>query len=705
MEEKDNFKFEHDIESVNNNSFSGENTQAVGRSELLPVYEGMSFAGDIQPLEDLKNKEEIKVDFNNLNKGSRENNRQQNNSVRASSSRKNVIKDIAKLRKKILIALLAVILTAGVIAGGVYIYSGYDENKSAAETVFTTPQKETIVLLENGNRYVIGKDIYSIRVSDDGMYVYYTTATVSKTGKYDLYGVNIASKKSLKKRGTLIDNGVNDNWKITADGKYVCYSKVESGADTYKMYSTDSEKKADIAKSVKDIYMPSSGDVVYFTRSSGSVNSLHRVRFGENSEIVASSIGETRFFDSENGFEVLYTVSGANGSGVDLYSVTNFDSPKQICAGADEIEMESYVYSGNLYFYRKNTSNINWQDFIADNYYDTDMNMKEPAESDYMKQKGFIFKRYVLDENAYNKALREYNEKLTRDSIRAELDDLDFGTETKDEYSCYVYTNGSTVKLSSGVALDDVISCAPMGAPRIIYCKSSIKVDDKIPMDKLLELVKEKGGKTKKAAEYVRTVISDSYKLSDNCEYSWYNGNKNLSYTIEDYSADGTNFYFGMNNILYALDKGKLYKNNVTDEGLSAKILIDSDIEDCNTLNDAVYYTRTEADGNALYIYSDEIQNVKIMNNEYSHYFMNENNVLIVSRGTENEMFNIGVFNGIEYKEAAAEIKKGNFIFNKTSFAFIKDFQNSGGTLYTCKADGNPVKREDNVSFVHFVKG
>ena len=40
-----------------------DDAQAVQRSELLPIYEGMSFSGDIQPLADIGRPEEIVADF------------------------------------------------------------------------------------------------------------------------------------------------------------------------------------------------------------------------------------------------------------------------------------------------------------------------------------------------------------------------------------------------------------------------------------------------------------------------------------------------------------------------------------------------------------------------------------------------------------------------------------------------------------------
>ena len=40
-----------------------DDAQAVSRSELLPIYEAMSFSGDIQPLDDVVSPENITLDF------------------------------------------------------------------------------------------------------------------------------------------------------------------------------------------------------------------------------------------------------------------------------------------------------------------------------------------------------------------------------------------------------------------------------------------------------------------------------------------------------------------------------------------------------------------------------------------------------------------------------------------------------------------
>ena len=41
------------FENIYSNSFN-DDARAVSESELLPIYEGMEFSGDIQPVEDVK---------------------------------------------------------------------------------------------------------------------------------------------------------------------------------------------------------------------------------------------------------------------------------------------------------------------------------------------------------------------------------------------------------------------------------------------------------------------------------------------------------------------------------------------------------------------------------------------------------------------------------------------------------------------------
>lgn len=702
MEEKDALKFDKDkIMSVNTGN-EVNTTQAEKESELLPVYEGMSFSGDIQPLDDIIEEEEIKVDFDNLNKENKELIKQQNSSNRNSgkTANKKIILDIGgfiySIRKKLITAVIIVAVLVGAGFGGYHIVQKMNTSKATATTVFVNSNNESIVRMSDEEKFSIGKDVQSVKISSDGKNLYYIKSTFSKTGRYDLYAVDMTSTKSVKKHGTLVDNGIEDDWTMTTNGSFVTYSKIDSGAKTYYMYSAEAKRKAVIADAVERLYAPSNGDVVYFTRKSGNATSLHRARFSEKSESVVSDIDKIKFFESDDGFELMYTIVNNSTHSFDLYRVTGLEPPVQISSGINEVEMGSYEYGGNLYFYKRNFANINWRDFIVDNYYDKDLDLKEPVESDFMEEKGFIFKRYKLNQNAYNSALKDYNAKLLRDSIRAGLDDLDLGLETREEYTCFAYINGNIVTLSSGVALDDVISCASTGAPRMIYRSSKIEVDEKINMDKLVELTAN--GDSTKALELVRSTVSDSYKVTDTCMYSWYNGSKTATYQLEDYSSGDTDFAFGGNNVLYAVENGNLNIHRINDSGVSEKYRVDTYVSEMNVQGNSLYYIKSVSGVDSLCRCTSDGKTAKICDKEYSFKCMSEDFVVVLTTGESTEVVDIGIFNGWEYKVIDKNVKYNSFVNNDNSFAYIKDYQNDGGSMYIYTANNGSVKCADKVS-------
>lgn len=688
---KDNDEFR-----IDNNEYD-DDARAVNESELLPIYDAMKFSGDIQPVEDF-----IIPDYE---KAPRPKERGDNKKTETKKKTNPIISALNTVPKKIVAFLVAAVVAVSAIAGITVGVINSGKNELPVKSVYAVGSKMQLMLAD-GEAYSIS-GAQEIKVSDNSMMLYYSKNTSSKTGKFDLRAVNVSKKSSLKKAGSLIDNGIDEGWQINSDGSFLCYSKTESGIKSFYLYSAETGKTQLVSSDIEEVFLPSNGDVVYFTRRIGSVYSLHRVRYGEEPQNVKSGIDYVNFCDSDDGFEVLYTVQTGNELNVDVFLVKNYDEPVEICSDVSEVYANDYSYKGNLYYFTKNNSTVNWQDFINDSYFESDINLQRPVEGDYLVEKGFIFKRYVLDTAAYNAAKNRYEAKQRRDSIREELNKIDLGLSVKDEYTCYVYNGLTTKKLASGIMLDNVVAYSVTEAPRLVYRKSVIAVENKITMDKLMDISSD--GNVSDAIDYVRDTVGGSYDLSNDCIYTWYDGTKVLEYNVNGYDVSKTEFILASGSTMYALTEGELYFSEISESALSTGTLIDTSVSDCSFADGYLYYEKAVTPEKiSLYRHSVKDSKKHICDDLYSYFLTDSDYVLLLTKQqADNELMDIAVFSDGKYTAIDTDVSLKNFVYNGKNFAFIKNVGTSeihnAGEMYIYTPEDGVKKCSDDVTQTVYV--
>lgn len=670
--------------------------QAVQESELLPIYEAMEFSGDIQPLDDISKPDIVAVEFGTKKAENK-------NSDKKPTVKKKKIPSKRDSRIKTLVACLALILiVAGAMAGAYFGVERADKNDSPVAAVYNTTDKSTTVKLADGTDYDIG-EAREVVVSTDGMYIWFSRNTSSATGKYDLRMIDVGSKKSLEKQGKFIEKGIDGGWKTTKDGRFACYGITKSDITSCYMYSAELQKAETIAESVDEFFPPSVGNIVYFTRRSGNVYSLHRARFGESSENVASGISHVRFSSDRNDYEAIYTQSVGKSTDVNVYSVKGDEPPTEICAEVSEVYLNDFSYGGNLYYFTRNKSNINWQDFIADNYYESDLKIQRPVECDYMVERGFIFKRQVLDSAKYNAALHRYEMKEVRDQLREELNKLDLGLAVGDEYTCYAYSAGTSHRIVSGITLDNIVEFAKDGDPRLIYRKSVIGVGDSISMDTLVENARKSN--VQKAMDYVRNAVQSSYEVSDSCFCAWYDGTKVLEYELKGYDLDKTQFIFAGSGTVYGITDGELYYSSAENAEMSSKKLIDSNVSNCISIDKTLYFEKSESTGErSLFKFLPETGKAEICKNVYSYFAVNNSFMIVLTKqsGSE-ELVSVGIYDGTGYAVVDSDLNLNNFVYSDNAFAYIKNYKSGSGDLYCFSQKNGAVKCGSGVTKIMYI--
>lgn len=688
MKESDNIR-------LSNDEYEND-AQAVQESELLPIYDAMEFSGDIQPLDDISEPEKIAVDFGNKKSDSR-------NSDKKSTLKKKKIPSKRDSRIKTLVACLAlVIIVASAMAGAHFGAERADRNLSPVAAVYNTTDKSATVKLADGTSYDIG-EAREISVSTDGMYIWFSRNTASATGKYDLRMIEVGSKKSLKKQGKFIEKGIDDGWKTTKDGLFACYGITKSNITSCYMYSAELQRAETVAESVEEYFPPSVGNIVYFTRRSSNVYSLHRAKFGENSENVASGISHVKYAGDSNDYEIFYTQATGNSTNVNVYAVKGDEKAAEICADVSEVYLNDFVYGGNLYYFTKNKSNVNWQDFISDNYYESDKKIQRPVESDYMVEKGFIFKRKVLDTAKYNAALNQYELKMLRDQLREELDKIDLGLAVGDEYTCFAYSNGTSHRLASGITFDNIIEFAKSGDPRLVYRKSVIGVGNIISMDSLVETAKKSS--VQKTMDYVRNAVQSSYEVSDSSFCSWYDGSNVVEYELKGYDLDKTQFILADSGTIYGLADGELYYSSAENAELSSRRLIDSNVSDCSAAEDTLFYEKLDSAGaRTLYKFQPKGGKVEVCKNVYSYFAVNKSFTIVLTRQSNSEeLVTAGIYDGTGYAVVDSDLNLNNFVYSDDAFAYIKNYKSGSGEMYCYSLKNGAVKCGDGVTEIMYI--
>lgn len=692
----------------NNDEFNSltdknDDAQAVKESELLPIYDSMHFSGDIQPLEDIRQSEYVIADYSSSS-----------GSDAAASDRQGGVKRkkipvFSGLNKKVtaLLVALACIVALGTVGGGVYAAVQSGKNNSPVKVVYTKDAK-VYLMLENGDSYPL-TDSQRAEVSGNGMRVCYSRNTSSSVGKYDLRLVDASKRSSLKKAGTFIDEGVDENWKVNADGSFITYSKTIKSVTKHYIYSAQAGKSLQIASDdVDEVFLPPEGDVIYFTRRNGSIYSLHRMRYGEDSKSVASEISAAKFYASDKAVEVMYTVETGNQTNVDVYRVTGLGAPSKVCSDVSEVYLNEYTCGGNLYYFTKNNSKINWQDFIVDGYFESDAAMKKPVQSDYLVEKGFIFKRQVLDTAAYNAALNKYRAKEKRDGIREELDALNLGLTVKDEYTCYVYCNSGTGKLASGIVLDNVVCCSEKGSPAMVFRKSVIDVENKLSMDVLLQIADR--GSVKDAADYVTQKVGESYKVSDDYLYAYFDGNKALEYSVDGIDVEKTEFIFNSGKSLYTLTDGRLCCNSVQDKKLVCSNEIDSGVSNAELNGKYIYYTKQSQKEQEVSLFRAKTGEPaqKLADGVYYYHVADDDYVtVLLSQQDEEALMSVNVFRNNKLEKIDGSVRLNGFACNGKSVAYIKNsesLENTGGDLYVYFDGAETKLSDDDVDDILFVR-
>lgn len=680
------------------NPHSAEKARAEDLSGLYPVFEELSNGVDIQPLDDIK--EEVFIPFEDKTAFEKE-----ENEYHVEAEKKKTGKGGKILRYAVIAAALCAVVLAGY-----NIFVRFNDFAHSASAVYQKGDKVE-VLLDNRKTFEI-EDVVDARLSSDGNYLIYSQNSTSKTGKYDLRLIEMKKRSSVKNKGTLAVRGADEGWKPSSDGAYIYYTVTQEDKPQYFAYIAEKKDSEPVAFNASSVFIPPNGDIVYFTRESGQNTQLYKMRIGEKADVI-DKVSGVKAFSDDKVQEIFYTVKNDDES-YKLYKISGGGEPLEIAEDVSEVYLDDYTVGGNLYYFVKSESKLNWSDFIADDYAYSDAELKSPQKEDYTYTVGFIFKREKFDESAYNLALQKYEKKQLRDSIRQALNQADLGLAVSSEYKVKVFSKEESKELAGGVRLENLLAFSKTGMPRIIVKRSGINTGNKISMDTLYNTAVSNS--VEQAVDYAfQTLRSGGYEMSYGCKYIYCNSNNIYEYDFNpQYSTDSAELLFGSKNSIFAAVKSddvhyNIYYSKVDGDSISQEKSVAEGVTSFETADGCVYFTVASQDiNNDLYVCYPDGSNTCISENTVQHSIQNDS--VIVLRAQEDEAYikdaDLLIFKDGRTEEIERGVYYKDIVLKNDKIAYIKDFRysyddktdSSGGTMVIYADNkkteaGRPVSR------------
>lgn len=683
--------------------------QADPSPELSSILREMKNGIDIQPLDDIQMSEYVEFE-DNVIEGNSEEEKEKNESAKAAF--KNTDKAKKGVRIGIAVALIICVLV------GIYIAFFHLDDYSFGAVAIYEKESAVNVLLENDDVIQL-EDVTQIKLSDDGNILVYSQDTDSKTGKYDIRVIDFSKRTSVKNKGSVIVSGIEESWSMDKTGSFIYYQKTESGSVKYYVYGTQSRETELIVADATEIYTPPKGDIVYYTRERSGTTMLYRMRFGEKTESLGD-VENIKAVSDNDVLEIFFTIPSENTEKKDftLYKISGDNQKTKISDNVSEVYLDDYTPGGNLYYFVKNEANLNWADFVEDTHLDSDAAAQKPDKGDYLVTVGFIFKRTKLDEQAYNRAMAEYDKKLCRDEIRAALDKLDLGLAVSAEYKVKVYDGQLSKELANSVKLENLIAFAKNGAPRIIFKTSGVDSNQKISMDTLYEIAS--GQTVDDAIDYVIECLNNGYEISTGCKYSWYDGNKVMEYDFDPEGDiyDSTFAFSGRNTIVTSVmassTVSNLYINTVGDKEISSSVLVSDSVISFEANGNNLYYTKQNGERTDLYVCDDAGKATLVCENNVQYFLTDSGETIAfkgIYKGSTLESADIVLFSNGKTAKIDTNVNYRHFSVNGSSFAYIKNYQNAaasdtqaqtGGEM-TVYADGKTKTIDTDVSSIYSI--
>ena len=539
------------------------------------------------------------------------------------------VKKVSPKLRTVLAVIAAAVALICLFAVGIQLF-GSTKAENSSVIVYRKDSKN-VIRINNKETVVDDLSASDFKCDKENKRVYYMVESLYADGLYDLYYVQ--QKRSEITKPRIIDFGLRKDYKIVSGKAY--YSKVNTvtRADDGCVCDINSGKIEIYTENIEWYFPLENTDTVYFTRMHGENRVLYKYSASSPIE-VCRNVNSVRVYNNSDAPHILYERESTIYPGMsELYIAYAQGAPELISDNTYRVNYDFYVPGGNLYYFTSSEENISWSYVIADAYAEDDKTAVRPKRSDYYSFFGVS--------SQYNEALREYQNKLVRDEIRAALtDSMEKSELSAPLFTAFVYNENGSFKLAEKVDPLKVYSVVVHGEPKIIYDASDI-VQSSTDMGVLVDIAQRSS--INEVISYAQDVIDKSV-ISLGITVSALTQDGVVSHKLNGYDKNKTVFAFSdSGSRIFALvrdtagERLTLYSNSFNEKTVpSANQNIDTRISNYRFIGDYVVYLKDDTDKSTGDVYAyDGVKPQKLSNAASSFKVENEKDIIVLKEYDE----------------------------------------------------------------------
>lgn len=605
---------------------------------------------------------------------------------------------LAKLRAniKIVIAALAALV---VIICAVVVITQVVGSKSAQNTVTAIYKREGKSVVRIAGQELVIDDTTADDFACDKEHgrVFYRVNSASSDSLYDLCYVEL--KKGEITAPRIIDYGVEKDYGVSNGKVYYRKFNRSIGADDGCVCDPGDKKISTFAENVSTVYTLDGASEIYFIKMHGDTRVLYRFDGEQPTEAARNVVGVYTYNGVDKPHIIFEKKSQTVNGATEIYIAEAGGQPALICDNAVSVMYDNYRPGGNLYYFTSSDESVSWSYVISDNYEESDKSVTRPRRTDF-----FSFFGVSAD---YNKALREYQDKLIRDEIRAALNEcVANGDFSVPAFTAFAYTPNGVLKVADDVDPTRVYSVAANGEPKIIF--ESMKVlSGETAMDTLVDIAQRSN--MSEVIKYAKSIVTDSV-VSDGMTVAANIGGSPVSHPLAGYDKSKTLFSFSEDGSrIFALvrdnagERLSLFTNSIDPSGApSSEVGVDTGISSYRFTEDSVVYLKSDIGKGTgdVFAYNGE-KSVKLANAANAFQLEKGDNIVILKNYDSNASdptADLYVYEDGKEKQVASNVSTDSLICSQDGVLGYISVDDSGSRSFGIYGGSEAVTASSGVS-------
>lgn len=605
---------------------------------------------------------------------------------------------LAKLRAniKIVIAALAALV---VIICAVVVITQVVGSKSAQNTVTAVYKREGKSVVRIAGQELVIDDTTADDFACDKEHgrVFYRVNSASSDSLYDLCYVEL--KKGEITAPRIIDYGVEKDYGVSNGKVYYRKFNRSIGADDGCVCDPGDKKISTFAENVSTVYTLDGASEIYFIKMHGDTRVLYRFDGEQPTEAARNVVGVYTYNGVDKPHIIFEKKSQTVNGATEIYIAEAGGQPALICDNAVSVMYDNYRPGGNLYYFTSSDESVSWSYVISDNYEESDKSVTRPRRTDF-----FSFFGVSAD---YNKALREYQDKLIRDEIRAALNEcVANGDFSVPAFTAFAYTPNGVLKVADDVDPTRVYSVAANGEPKIIF--ESMKVlSGETAMDTLVDIAQRSN--MSEVIKYAKSIVTDSV-VSDGMTVAANIGGSPVSHPLGGYDKSKTLFSFSEDGSrIFALvrdnagERLSLFTNSIDPSGApSSEVGVDTGISSYRFTEDSVVYLKSDIGKGTgdVFAYNGE-KSVKLANAANAFQLEKGDNIVILKNYDSNASdptADLYVYEDGKEKQVASNVSTDSLICSQDGVLGYISVDDSGSRSFGIYGGSEAVTASSGVS-------